>query len=41
VTAIAQFGVIKGFWKSLGRILRCHPWSLGGYDPVLPNEEKR
>lgn len=41
LTAIAQYGVIKGVWKSLGRIVRCHPWSIGGYDPVLPNEEKR
>jgi len=36
-----QFGVCKGLWCSLRRILRCHPWSAGGYDPVLPqNKEK-
>ncbi len=40
-TAVLQLGVFHGLWKSLGRILRCHPWSLGGYDPVLPNEEKQ
>lgn len=39
--AVSQHGMFQGLWKSLGRILRCHPWSLGGYDPVLPNKEKQ
>jgi len=30
----------QGFWMALKRLLRCHPWSRGGYDPVLPNDEK-
>lgn len=38
--AIKQYGVIKGIWFGLRRILRCHPWAAGGYDPVLPNDEK-
>jgi putative membrane protein insertion efficiency factor len=38
-SAIAHYGVVKGLWKALGRLLRCHPWSDGGYDPVLPNKE--
>lgn len=38
--AIQHFGAIKGTWLALRRLLRCHPWSAGGYDPVLPNEEK-
>ena len=41
LTAIEQYGVVKGVGKSLHRLSRCHPWSVGGYDPVLPNEEKR
>jgi putative membrane protein insertion efficiency factor len=32
--AIDKYGVIKGSWLGAGRILRCHPWSKGGYDPV-------
>ncbi|HFC92933.1 MAG TPA: membrane protein insertion efficiency factor YidD [Leucothrix mucor] len=32
--AIAQYGAIKGAWMGLKRILRCHPWAEGGYDPV-------
>ena len=32
--AIAKHGLIKGGLKTIKRLLRCHPWSQGGYDPV-------
>lgn len=32
--AIQKYGVIKGGWLGLKRLLRCHPFSKGGYDPV-------
>lgn len=32
--AIQKYGVFKGGRLVLGRILRCHPFSKGGYDPV-------
>lgn len=38
--AIAHYGIIKGCWLAGRRLIRCHPWSDGGYDPVLSNEEK-
>lgn len=38
--AIEHFGVFYGLWMALKRILRCHPWSSGGYDPVPHNDEK-
>jgi len=34
IQAIEKYGVIKGGLKTLYRILRCNPFSKGGYDPV-------
>lgn len=39
LTAIKNLGVFKGGWLTIRRLLRCHPWSAGGYDPVSPNKE--
>ena len=32
--AFKKYGPLKGFWLSLKRISRCHPWGGSGYDPV-------
>ena len=32
--AIIKYGVIKGVFLSLKRIIKCNPFSKGGYDPV-------
>lgn len=37
--AVKEWGISRGLWMALTRIIRCHPWALGGYDPVLPNKE--
>ncbi|MEN8189832.1 MAG: membrane protein insertion efficiency factor YidD [Thermodesulfobacteriota bacterium] len=34
LTAIECHGVFKGGYMAVRRILRCHPFSPGGYDPV-------
>jgi len=33
-TAVMRFGVFKGSWIAIKRILSCHPWGQSGYDPV-------
>ncbi|MCW5206478.1 membrane protein insertion efficiency factor YidD [Desulfobulbus sp. F5] len=32
--AVARYGAAQGVWMALLRILRCHPFAKGGYDPV-------
>lgn len=34
--AITEHGVCLGCWLALRRVLRCHPWNAGGFDPVPP-----
>lgn len=36
IEALQKYGVFKGSWLALKRILRCHPFSsCHGYDPLL------
>lgn len=30
---VAEHGVARGGWLALRRVLRCHPFNPGGYDP--------
>ena len=33
--AVERFGVWRGGWMAVARVLRCHPLVKGGYDPVV------
>jgi uncharacterized protein len=34
VQAIGRYGILRGLVLAGWRVLRCNPWSHGGYDPV-------
>lgn len=34
IEAFKKHGLFKGFWLTLRRISRCHPWGGHGHDPV-------
>ena len=34
VQAVEEYGILRGPVLALWRLLRCNPWSHGGYDPV-------
>lgn len=39
--AFKKKGVLIGGFYTIKRLLRCHPWTKGGYDPIESNEEKK
>lgn len=34
IDAIGSYGILRGVVLAVWRVLRCNPWSDGGYDPV-------
>ena len=41
IEALREHGALRGIWMTLRRVLRCHPLSAGGYDPVRKESDKR
>jgi putative membrane protein insertion efficiency factor len=39
--AVEHYGILKGSWMAICRLLRCNPWSRGGFDPVPLETEKK
>lgn len=40
IEALREHGPFRGGRMAFGRLLRCHPFSKGGYDPVPPAETR-
>jgi len=38
--AVEKKGAMRGLWQGIVRIIRCNPFSAGGYDPVNPVRDK-
>lgn len=38
--AIHSHGSARGSWLATRRLLRCHPWHTGGFDPVPDKKER-
>lgn len=41
IEAINEYGGLKGGAMAIRRLLRCHPWNPGGYDPVDKKKENK
>lgn len=34
IDAITKYGALRGSWRAVKRVVRCHPWARGGWDPA-------
>jgi uncharacterized protein len=40
VEAVREHGALRGLGLGIWRVLRCHPWNAGGFDPVPPRRAR-
>ena len=41
IESLKSYGLFKGLYLSLKRILSCHPWGSGGFDPVKKESKEK
>lgn len=38
--AVSEYGIMRGGWMAFWRLVRCHPFCKGGFDPVRANPHR-
>ena len=41
IRGVSKHGALKGFWLTCKRILKCHPFHPGGFDPVPDKKDDK
>lgn len=41
VEALTEFGLVRGSWLALVRLLKCGPWHNGGWDPIPDRTDRQ
>ena len=41
IDALKEYGFFRGLYMSTKRILSCHPWGSGGFDPVKKESKEK
>lgn len=41
IAAIENHGIIRGIFFAVKRLMKCHPWHPGGYDPISISKPKK
>lgn len=39
LSAVREYGAVRGGWMAMKRIAKCHPWHAGGIDPVPQRQD--
>lgn len=40
VDALTEYGVVRGGWLTVARLVKCGPWHRGGWDPIPEPHER-
>ena len=41
VDAVTEYGLMRGSWLAVARLVKCGPWHSGGWDPIPERHDPR